>query len=55
MNYLSFFFFLKKNVFGCGVEEADGQGGKCHVNTSFARCFIVTGPRLYFYDHSFVN
>lgn len=21
----------------------------------FPHCFIVTGPRLYFYDHNFVN
>lgn len=25
------------------------------MNTRFAPCLVVTGARLYFYDHSFVN
>lgn len=29
--------------------------GSCHVNSRFAPSLVVTGARLYFYDHSFVN
>lgn len=44
-----FLFFFLLLCFGSGWL------GSCHVNSRFAPYLVVTGARLYFYDHSFVN
>lgn len=52
MNYLFFFVFVYFLIFWV---RAGGFGAVNVMLTPVFARFIVTSPRLYFYDHSFVN
>lgn len=49
MLFWGFFFLLLLLGFG------RGRIGSCQFNSRFAPGLVVTGARLYFYDHSFVT